>query len=374
MLVVRKKPDSIGIEKIVIRKKRNCPEYDVKVGGRLHSTHSSRREALKIGRGITQSKSKPNPEISSVVGEYAETLPSRTRETETERHARREYDRMRARDEERRRRRAERQARREDQAEYERGLKEAEEKRIEEQKEVDRLKKVSANQKILDNIANVEARIVELKQGIKAHADEAENDKTVKRLEGMIEALGKKLIIGRGLSSREIEKFTKASYKKKKDARSIGDYKLDTKLSSRKNKVYVNPAGKVVVANAGTSNLSDWANNLAIPFGLHHKTQRYKDAKKIQKQAIRKYGKENITNVAHSQSGNIVNNFAKHGLTNEAVAVNPAILGKHDKHVKVIRSSGDVVSAFTRTNKKDKVIKSKTYNPLIEHKPSILSR
>lgn len=179
---------------------------------------------------------------------------------------------------------------------------------------------------------------------------------------------------GGALTARETEKFVKAGYKKKKDANSVGDYKLDKSLSSKKNKVYVNPKTKeVVVSNAGTSSASDWANNPSIAFGTYKKTDRYKDAEAVQRKAIAKYGIDNITNVGHSQSGETQRILAKKGLTKNAIAVNPAIIGKKaGKNVDVVRSSGDVVSALTQG--KQKTIKAKTYNPLAEHSAPILSR
>jgi hypothetical protein len=179
---------------------------------------------------------------------------------------------------------------------------------------------------------------------------------------------------GGALTARETEQFVKAGYKKKKDANKVGDYVLDKSLSSKKNKVYVNPKTKeVVVSNAGTSSATDWANNPSIMFGTYKKTDRYKDAEKVQRKAIAKYGKENITNVAHSQSGESARILAKKGLTENAIAVNPAIIGKKaGKNVDVVRSSGDLVSALTKG--KQKTIKAKTYNPLVEHSAPILSR
>ena len=64
------------------------------------------------------------------------------------------------------------------------------------------------------------------------------------------------------LSTDQINKFVASSYDKK-GTPSIGDYKLDTELSTQKAKVYYNPIDKkVVVANRGTAGtVSDWANN-----------------------------------------------------------------------------------------------------------------
>lgn len=205
---------------------------------------------------------------------------------------------------------------------------------------------------------------------IHAHHTSLENAKAQIRLLNAIDHQPS----GGALTARETEQFVKAGYKKKKDANTVGDYKLDKSLSSKKNKVYVNPKTKeVVVSNAGTSSASDWKNNPSIMFGTYKKTDRYKDAEKVQRKAIAKYGKENITNVAHSQSGETARILAKKGLTENAVAVNPAIIGKKaGKNVDVVRSSGDLVSAFTKG--KQKTIKAKTYNPLVEHSAPILSR
>ena len=178
---------------------------------------------------------------------------------------------------------------------------------------------------------------------------------------------------GGALSSVEVAKFVKASYKPKSEAKTVGDYTLDKSLSSKKNKVYVDPAGKVVIANSGTSSMSDWANNPSIAVGKYKDTKRYKQAERTQKKAIAKYGVENITNVAHSQSGETARILAKKGLTQSAVAVNPAIIGKKaGKNVDVVRSSGDVVSAFTRG--KRKTIKAVSFNPLKEHSADILKK
>jgi hypothetical protein len=178
--------------------------------------------------------------------------------------------------------------------------------------------------------------------------------------------------VGMGLTKKETQDFITASYARKKNANEVNGYKLDRQLSSKQNKVYVNPEGKVVIANAGTSDLLDWANNAYVPLGLYHTTKRYKDIENIQKKAIEKYGKENITNVGHSQAGEALRNLANRGLTNEAVAVNPFILGDKHEGVDVIRSSGDLVSLMTPNVKE--TIESKSWNPLVEHHQNILGR
>jgi len=178
---------------------------------------------------------------------------------------------------------------------------------------------------------------------------------------------------GGAISGDELSKFVEASYKKKGEVQNIDGYHLDNELSTRRDKIFVNDKGDVQHVISGTDNLKDWSNNLLIPFGLHHKTNRYKNSEKIQEEANKKY-KTKVNVVSHSQSGNIANNLEKKGLVGkDNVSLNPAIIGSH-KGVKVVRSSGDVVSALTKKEKGDKTIKSKSWNPLVEHSTSILKR
>lgn len=204
------------------------------------------------------------------------------------------------------------------------------------------------------------------------HATRAEANKQVKILNLSGGARAKHVRVGMGLSKTELKDFIKASYAKKNTVKEVDGYKIDNSISTKKNKVYVNPEGKVIVANAGTSDLYDWTYNAYVPLGLYHTTSRYKDAEKIQKEVIDKYGKENITNVGHSQSGELLRNLADRGLTNEAVAFNPYIIGKKHEGVDVIRSSGDLVSMMTPYVKE--TIPSKTRNPYTEHMPDVLGR
>ncbi len=178
-----------------------------------------------------------------------------------------------------------------------------------------------------------------------------------------------------GLSSKELEKFTKASYKKKKDSQTVNGYTLDPSISTKRSKVFVDKNGKVVVAHAGTDSASDWLHNVAIlnPFQSYANQDRYKRAEKVQIAANKKYGVENVTTTSHSQSGAIAAELARKGLSKNSISLNPAIIGTH-KGVKVVRSKHDPVSMLTHIGKDDITIEGKTINPLIEHRPSTLSR
>ncbi|AIW01910.1 MAG: hypothetical protein ASQ68_gp20 [Yellowstone Lake virophage 6] len=193
----------------------------------------------------------------------------------------------------------------------------------------------------------------------------------IKKVLEMLESLK-----GGNIDNQELAKFVDAGYKTKSEAPNVDGYVLDKELSTKRDKVYYDPnTGKAVHTIAGTDKAKDWSNNLLIPLGLHQYTNRYKNAEKIQKEANKKYGKDNLSLVSHSQSGNIAENLANKKLVgDENITLNPAIIGSHNKKLKVVKSSGDIVSALTFTNKKDKVLKSKTWNPFTEHSSKILTR
>ena len=188
-----------------------------------------------------------------------------------------------------------------------------------------------------------------------------------------------KSLKGGAITGREVKKFVNASYEKGKgDTEKIGDYKLDKSLSSNKVKVYANPEGKAIISNRGTKSdsISDWSNNLiygVLGKDAYKKTDRYKQAKKVQRNVLDKYGKENTTNIAHSQSSIIARELNKEGLVNKSIMVNPASKGeKVLKNEQIIKSSLDPVSVFVPTNKRVKVIKAKSFNPLAQHSAKII--
>jgi len=176
------------------------------------------------------------------------------------------------------------------------------------------------------------------------------------------------------LDKSELKKFVDAGYQNKREANEINGYVLDKELSTRRDKIYVHPTtGKVKHVIAGTDSAKDWSNNILIPLGLHHLTNRYKNSERIHKLANEKYGKENVDLITHSQSGNIADNLAKRGLVGgENTTLNPAILGKHSSNLQVVKSAFDPVSLLTETNKNDVVLNPSSINPLTEHSSNIL--
>jgi len=162
---------------------------------------------------------------------------------------------------------------------------------------------------------------------------------------------------GGSLGQTASKLFLQQSYKK--NPKPVGKFEIDKELSTARSKVYVNPKGQVVVANQGSKGVKDWlVNNPALLLGQYKNTKRYKDIEKIQKKVNAKYGKENVEVVTHSQTGQASRLLAKKGLTapNQSTTLNPAIIGRKPKGVKVYKSSGDIVSAFTQLDKGDKII------------------
>jgi hypothetical protein len=186
---------------------------------------------------------------------------------------------------------------------------------------------------------------------------------------------------GKGLPVKEIKQFVNASYEPKKgETEKIGDYVLDKKLSTRKAKVYHDPVNdKTVIANRGTTGtVSDWANNARYVLGQYDKTKRMKQAEKVQRKAIEKYGKVD-TNVGHSQAGIITRKLNQKGLTGEVINLNPAAMGeKQKKNEFVIRSATDPVSILHSLNPRAKKKNTKTtrgtFHLLKEHSADILDR
>jgi len=183
---------------------------------------------------------------------------------------------------------------------------------------------------------------------------------------------------GAGLSAAKIQHMSSASYKKNKDIKGIGKYRLDKSLSTSEAKVFVNTdTGKVVVSNRGTTpTLKDWTNNLSLLVGQYKNTQRYKNARDIQQKVIDKYPNYKVLNIGHSQGAAITKRLNEEGLTSEIININPAALptDKKKDNETTIRSSGDVISMYDKPKKGDVMIKSETVNPLAEHKTTIVDR
>jgi len=192
---------------------------------------------------------------------------------------------------------------------------------------------------------------------------------------------------GGAVSASNVKRFVEASYKKKADE-NINDYILDKSLSNDYAKTYYNPkTNQAVVVHRGTSGASDWLNNVAYASGLYNFTNRYKTGKKIQDKASKKYGKENISTLGHSQGSVLSRKLGQD--SKEIINLNPAYMGEAPtKKEYNIRSSTDLVSGLLApvnilkgtlypSYTKNHEITIQSENPvdvLTEHSPEILNR
>ena len=81
---------------------------------------------------------------------------------------------------------------------------------------------------------------------------------------------------------------------------------------------------KVVVSLRGTdpTSIKDLANDALIAVGLNRHSNRYKKDKKLVKDSIKKYGKENVSITGHSLAGNIAKQLSR-DLNVKAKVYNP---------------------------------------------------
>jgi len=184
---------------------------------------------------------------------------------------------------------------------------------------------------------------------------------------------------GGALSVDELKGLLGASYDPK--TTKVNDFHLDPSVSSKTTKVYHNSkTGQTVVAHMGTQGITDWGNNAVYALGgkwAYKKTDRYKEAKKVQDAAEKKYGSKNVSTIGHSQGGLQAELLGKN--SKETITVNKATVpfqNKTNANQTDVRTQGDVVSAlnpFQKRNKKEIEVKSSSYNPLTNHGTDSLS-
>ena len=212
--------------------------------------------------------------------------------------------------------------------------------------------------------------------------EEEEEDESPRTRSSSVDTVG---LFGEGLkggalSAKELKGLLGASYDPK--TTKVGDFVLDSKLSTSTSKVYHNAkSGQTVVAHKGTEGLLDWGNNAVYALGgktAYKMTPRYKEAEKVQKKAEAKYGKQNISTIGHSQGGLQAELLG--GKSKEIITLNKATRpfeSNKNKNQYDVRSSGDVVSAlnpFEKKSSKNVEIQRGSYNPLKEHSGDILDR
>lgn len=180
-------------------------------------------------------------------------------------------------------------------------------------------------------------------------------------------------ISGGALKASELKALLKASYS---GENKVGDFVLDKRLSTQTSKVYYNPTTQqTVVAHKGTEGLTDWMNNIAFAVGgrwLYEKTDRFKEAERVQRGAEAAYGTDNLSTIGHSQGALQSEILGQKG--KEVITLNkpsrPFEKSASSKQTD-IRTERDPVSIFTDP---DITIESESWNPLTEHSTDVLDR
>jgi len=188
---------------------------------------------------------------------------------------------------------------------------------------------------------------------------------------------------GKGVRAGELSDILASSYL----MNDVDGWRRDQDLCSATGCTFVSPTNQVVVAHRGTEGTaSDWGNNLAFGVGGetgYKMTQRYRDAKKLQDEAEKKYGRDNVITTGHSQGGLIARLVG--GNSKEIITVNPAsrpqdaLYNKLLKNETSVQTTSDAVSFFDQNPLKKKSrnlikIKSKKTDPIGEHSYEVLHR
>jgi putative lipase involved disintegration of autophagic bodies len=156
-----------------------------------------------------------------------------------------------------------------------------------------------------------------------------------------------------GIQSNDLQAILKKSYDKKPSDH--GDYKVDHSLSGQRAQVYKNDkTGKVIVAHRGTQGAQDVFTDISYGVGITNNS-RFEHAKKIQKQAEAKYGKEAIVTVGHSLGGLIANDVTDKA-SKQITYNKPTVFNSKNKNELAIKTSNDPFSLNTNNENKRKVV------------------
>jgi hypothetical protein len=181
-------------------------------------------------------------------------------------------------------------------------------------------------------------------------------------------------IHGGEINANNLQQLLKKSYAKKLD--NYGDFIVDKQLSGQRVQVYHNPkTNQTVVSHRGTQGTKDVFTDIGLAMGFKN-NKRFKHAEKIQKQAENKYGKNNVSTIGHSLGAAIAEKVG--GKSKEIITYNKGAT-LFDKPIQNnqtdIRTDRDVISFLKPFNKgkNDTTIKSKSWNPLVNHNTDQLS-
>jgi hypothetical protein len=185
---------------------------------------------------------------------------------------------------------------------------------------------------------------------------------------------------GGKLKVNQIQHFLHNGYEKNKNDNYDG-YQMDKELSGNRFQAYYHPENDhLVTVHRGTNSVHDWITDLKLGLFNSKSGKRFDHAKTQQKKAEEKYKTKNISVLGHSLGSTIAQENGKNA--NEVITLNkPTTFYDYGKKPKKnqfdIKTNLDPVSALKPLeykNGNEINIKSKTYNPLTEHKTEVLKR
>jgi hypothetical protein len=188
------------------------------------------------------------------------------------------------------------------------------------------------------------------------------------------------------LKASTLKDVLQSSYKKNSEIEAPAGYTLDRSLSNNQAKVFKSDTSNdVIIAHRGSANKNDWLDNYSYArYGNVKKTDTYRAAKKVQNQAIRKYGADNIISVGHSRAGLYVQELNERPQTKvkSAITFNKAagvsdLFRTNPENQTDIRTDKDIVSILSpfQKHKKDTItIEHDGFNPISAHSTDDLSK
>ena len=160
--------------------------------------------------------------------------------------------------------------------------------------------------------------------------------------------------------NNSLRPILEASYAKNKKAKQLlegQNYKLDKRLSTKEAKVFINQDGKPNIAVRGSKSVKDFLiSDPLLALGLGKLDPRQKSTDKLIKKTIKKYGSDpNL--YGHSLAGALIDNAKTKGtITTFNKGVGLSGFGKKIKKNQTdIRTSGDLVSLISKTQKGNKL-------------------
>jgi putative lipase involved disintegration of autophagic bodies len=201
--------------------------------------------------------------------------------------------------------------------------------------------------------------------------------------------VSKKSVKGSALHVKTLKRLIDNSYQRKdKNGKlkqkeyNIDGYNLDNNLTNDTSAVYYNKDKNHVVHSVRGTNgtLKDWSNNaiyMASP-ELYKKTDRYLNAKEIQKRIDDKYTTAKKTMTTHSQSGIIGRHLGVANPNLEVISLNPATYNKDNNidnpNEYTVKSTKDLVSLYHKNKPRDTIIKGESLDQYKEHDIGLLDR